>query len=439
MKFTDKYVASLKPSDKKYFVNEGRGFYIQVLPTGTKSFVYIYQINKKRGSMVLGIYPGTSLSKARELYNDAYNLAKKGIDPVTKRADAASAIKDQALVALASAAHTFDSLIEKGIPEDFVPTTVGQLAAVYYLKYSATHHTPGVHKNLIYSIKGDLLNELGDKKINEVRRPTAIDLVGKVATRAPGQAANVLKVGRQIFEYALQREWVEVQPFLSITKAVPKAAYKPRERILSDEEILTVWKDVQSSPSYDETKRALLLVLVTAQREGEIVQMHREQIDGHWWTIPAAITKNRREHRVYLTDLAMELIGDNKGYIFPSVRGGEHIATASLSQIVNRGAVTDVILKKVGNRKTKARTNKYFGLPRWTPHDLRRTARTNMARIGVPGEVAEEILNHKKDKLVGTYNLYGYDDEKKYALIKWEEFLRGILAGKPDQKSVMQS
>lgn len=434
MKFTEKYIASLKPSDKKYFVLEGMGFKVQVLPTGTKSFVYVYQLNKKKTLMTLGVYPGISLAKARELYNDAYKLVKNGINPVTLKAIAAGEERQVLLEEMAVASVSFESLLEEGIPEDFIPTTVGQLAAVYYLKYSATHHTSNVHRNLLYAIRDDFLNEFGSKKINEVRRSAAIALIDKVATRAPGQSGNVLKAGRQIFEYALQREWAEIQPFLAVSKAVPKSLSTPRERTLNDDEIRQAWTEVKSCSAYKESKHALLLILVTAQREGEIVQMHRSQIDERWWTIPAKVTKNRREHRVYLTDLAMELICDNKGYIFPSERGGiveTHIAPNTVAQIVNRGEVTDEVVKRIGNRNVKARGNKYFGMAHWTPHDLRRTARTNMARIGISDEVAEAVLNHKKAKLVGTYNKYSYDEEKKNALIAWEEFLREILTKKP--------
>lgn len=56
--------------------------------------------------------------------------------------------------------------------------------------------------------------------------------------------------------------------------------------------------------------------------------------------------------------------------------------------------------------------------------DLRRTARTNMARVGVIEEVAEEVVNHKKSGIVGIYNKYRYDKEKEIALTKWEELLR---------------
>ena len=72
-------------------------------------------------------------------------------------------------------------------------------------------------------------------------------------------------------------------------------------------------------------------------------------------------------------------------------------------------------------------TRNYFDLPKWTPHDLRRTARTKMARIGVPEEHAEAVLNHKKQGIVKVYNLHQYADEKKAALLLWEAELLRII------------
>ena len=108
---------------------------------------------------------------------------------------------------------------------------------------------------------------------------------------------------------------------------------------------------------------------MTAQRPGEVAQLHRDQIKGRWWTIPSEVAgKNEREHRVYLTDTALELIGDGKGYIFPSESGKQgNISGNSLSQAINRSYLSDDVVKIVGNRKIKARKEPYFGMKPWSP------------------------------------------------------------------------
>jgi integrase len=69
----------------------------------------------------------------------------------------------------------------------------------------------------------------------------------------------------------------------------------------------------------------------------------------------------------------------------------------------------------------------YYGLPRWTPHDLRRTARTNFSRMGVPLPVAEAILNHAKEGMVKVYDLHEYKDEKKKAMLMWDRELEKLF------------
>lgn len=437
--FTERYLASLKSRDKKFIVREGRGFALQVLPSGTKSFIYIFQLNKHKGYFPLGNYPAISLSEARLRYNDAYKLVKKGIDPRVEKKTAFEELdqtKKQAEEAANTAAlleqYTFQFLIEEGVPEDYMPSTVEQLAAVYYVKYSKQNHGLQTQRNLLYTLQSGIVAHIGKKLIKEIRRKDAIILIESFASRAPGQAGNVLKAGRQIYEYALQKEWAESQPFLKITKAVPKALAKACDRTLDDDEVFFAWQEISKSPSSDSVKRALKMILVTAQRPGEVAQMHSKQIKERWWTIPAEVAKNGREHRVYLTDTALSLIGNRKGCIFPSEKGDTgHVAVNTLSQAINRGYLTDEAVRIVGARKIKARKEPYFGMVPWSPHDLRRTARTNMPRVGVLDEHAEEVLNHTKPGIIGIYNKYRYDNEKKEALIKWEALLLEILKSKP--------
>lgn len=435
--FTERFLASIKPQEKKFTIREGRGFALQVLPSGAKSFLYIFEVNKQKGYMKLGNYPAMSLAEARKTYNEAYNLIKSGIDPRDQKKIATESLQkkaeERATTFNLPEQFTFKSLMDEGVPDGYIPSTVEELVAVYCVMYSKVNHGLKTQRNFLYTTQSNIIPMIGKKLITEVRRKDAIALIQSIASRAPGQSANVLKAGRQIFEYALQREWVDNQPFLQITKAVPKAGSNACERVLDDAEVLQAWTAISESPSSDSVKRALKMILVTAQRSGEISQMHSEQIKDRWWTIPAKVAKNGREHRVYLTDTALSLIGERKGYIFPSEKGSNgHVAVNTLAQAISRGYLSDEILKVVGTRKIKARKEPYFGMAPWTPHDLRRTARTNMPRVGVSDEHAEEVLNHTKPGLIGVYNKYRYDKEKKVALIEWEKFLLTLL--NPDQK-----
>ncbi|MDA8428860.1 MAG: integrase arm-type DNA-binding domain-containing protein [Geobacteraceae bacterium] len=442
--FTEKAIAAAKPKSSRYYLREGRGFALQILPSGAKAFVYLFELNKSKGYVLLGHYPDCSLSDARIAYNDAFKLVKRGIDPreekkaaTEEKAKAAREAVQEAEAAAAAATHlekyTFDTLVAEGVPENFVPTTVEQLAGVWFVNYSKENHSERWQGSAVSCIKVHILPGIGQMEIAAVRHKHAVSLIQKIASTVPGSARNTMKFARQMFKYACRQEWAEIQPFIEITESVPKIAPKADERHLDDDEVVKAWDEISKSASSREIKRALKLILVTAQRPGEVAQMHRDQIKGKWWTIPAEVAgKNEREHRVYLTDTALELIGEGKGYIFPSGRGKRgHVSQNALSQAINRGYLSDEVVKVVGNRKIKARKEPYFGMKPWSPHDLRRTARTNMARVGVLDEVGEEVVNHIKPGVVGVYNKYRYDNEKKDALIKWENLLLEILKTKP--------
>jgi integrase len=301
--------------------------------------------------------------------------------------------------------------------------TVSSLAEKY-LEWSNQHHSSSWYTTNRMSLYNDVIPVWGDRLITTVRRRDAIALIEKVASRAPGQARNVLKAARSMFDYALQREYIDASPFIKISKAVPSVRPKDRDRALSDAEIKQAWTRIAEGPGAEITKRAFKLILVTVQRPNEVAGLHRREIDGKWWTIPAERAKNGKEHRVYLTPTALSLIGDAKGYIFPSPREGKSIARNALAQLVS--SKMEKIIE--GEKKVKEVTKlPYYDMTPWTPHDLRRTARTVMARIGISDEHAEEVLNHTKVGIKKVYNTYKYDKEKQVALMAWEAELLRLL------------
>ena len=70
-----------------------------------------------------------------------------------------------------------------------------------------------------------------------------------------------------------------------------------------------------------------------------------------------------------------------------------------------------------------------FGIPPFTPHDLRRTVATHMPRTGILREHREAVLNHTMPTVEGTYDLYSYDKEKQRALERWSRELERIVKG----------
>ena len=165
--------------------------------------------------------------------------------------------------------------------------------------------------------------------------------------------------------------------------------------------------------------------------------MHRSEIDGDWRTIPAERAKNGREHRVFLSPLAKEIIGDPYGYVFPSPATDGALTENALSCALRRNIKGEKYLsdksKKVYKRgpykveRVEEPVNR-IGVEAFTPHDLRRTAATLMAKGKVLREYRERVLNHTLEKMDATYNQHDYDDIKQGALMTLEWKIKSILA-----------
>jgi len=387
-------VKNAKPKDKEYMLADGRGgLYLRVKPSGHRAWIYKYSINGEKRKLTLGQYPESGLADARELHANAKKLVRRNIDP---------------------AAHT-------RIEEQMTVKTLIDL----YLKGS-THLSPKTLAESKRTLEKYVRPIIGECPVKEIRRPVAISMVERYIN-TPGQARAVMKIARAMFTWGLHREYVDFNPFAQVSAAVPVIKARSKSRALSDQEIRHVWNallDIKDPRSLS-TRRALLLILVTGQRPEEVSASTFEEIavgvKGQsrcqvcrrcgWWTIPwqRIKTRNRREenHRVFLSPLALEIVsGGESGAIFPNAHGMS-IARPALSHFV-----VDY---------------KCWGLQKWTPHDLRRTAATGLSRIGCPDEVIDAILNHAKKGIIGVYNQNRYDAEKMYWLTAWSEHIKHIL------------
>ena len=247
--------------------------------------------------MNLGQYPATTLADAREKFREAAIRVGKGMSPL-----------EQPVAPEPEAVLTIQKLV------DDYKAFVGQHLA----KSTSSETERTLDKYIIPVWK--------ERNAQDIRRKDAINLIEPIAATAPGQARGVMKIARAMFNYALDRELVEINPFTRLPAAVPSIKPVSTSRTLSDEEIKSIWDTIHSvtPPGSGETRRALLMILITAQRPGEVTGMAWGEIDGTWWSIPLERikTRNHRQesHRVFLTPFALSTIGKNPGYcdyVFP--------------------------------------------------------------------------------------------------------------------------
>jgi integrase len=212
-----------------------------------------------------------------------------------------------------------------------------------------------------------------------------------------------------MFAWAIGEGLCDANPVMGTNKASDD---KERERTLTDAELAAVWK---AAPDND-YGRILKLLILTGQRRDEIASMRRSEIDtdAKMLRLPGERTKNKRGHDVPLSDLAVEIIdaaGDRNGrdLVFGSGEGGYS-----------------------GWSRSKEGLDKALDLKdAWTLHDIRRTVRTGMGKLGVAPHVAEAVLNHLPAKLIRTYDKNKYEAEKRDAINRWAAHVDSLVKGKP--------
>jgi integrase len=187
----------------------------------------------------------------------------------------------------------------------------------------------------------------------------------------------------------------------------------PRARVLSDDELRDVWRASGSLDLPAPFRTIIKLLIVTGQRRGEIAALRSSYISHNQQTIclPGDLTKNHREHTFPIGPLGRSLIPTGEGLLF-SAKGRPNRPFNGWS-------------------KSKIVLDELCGVSKWTLHDLRRTFRTNLGRLGVTPHIAERLVNHisARSDMEEVYDLYQYLPEMRAAAELWEGHLENILRG----------
>jgi len=388
-KFTDAFVKGLRPDpDKeKYYVRaELQGLALCVYQSGVKTWFFIFTLEGKRYSLSLGNYPDVTLAKARELYTDAWKLYAAGKNP----ARLAKIEETERRLA-----PTVEMLIEHYI-ESLTKASKDQDA---------------------WALRKYVVPVLGELKVADVRRKDIINLLTNIVNNHGGSMSNqVRKYLSTMFNYAIDQEIVELSPVSNVNK---QAKAKPRERYLTEPEIVKVWSAFSGNKVMisDSMKRALKLILVTGQRPGDVAGMLESELVGDAWSIPAERYKTDIDHMVYLSGLAKSLLPAKRrgGFVFPT---SHHLSKKSPIQVNSMGHAIK-------------RNLDVIGVAPFTPHDLRRTAATHLGRLGFRDEVIDAVIGHSKKGIIATYNQHSYEEEKKEALKAWTSDLQRMVNLKP--------
>ena len=302
--------------------------------------------------------------------------------------------------------------------------TVAQLVERYLAMIEKTQRD---HKRVRRSIERDVLPGLGDRPAEDIKRRDIISILDTIVRRgAPVHANRVRSMLSAMWSWAISEDLVdvEVNPASNIKNRVEE---QPGTRWLSADEIkkLAPHLEVLSSAKRD----ALKLILLTAQRPGEVVGIRAREVDLEkgLWVIPADRSKNKREHVV-------PLVGEARAIISRLVAGAR-------KDDLSRHDDRLLLVRQRGVRPLQVNNLNWSlrsalgaaGVAVAKPHDLRRTALSHLARLGfdplVIGHVANHVSVTKNTVTTAVYVQHDYLSEKGQALSAWSWNLSFLLGG----------
>jgi integrase len=309
---------------------------------------------------------------------------------------------------------------------------VERVVTLYVERHLKPNGKPGYAETQEGLLRNHVVPRWGQRRIGDVTKREVVALIDGLTDAGMTTGANrVFAATRALFNFALRRELIATTPFLGLK---PPLAETSRDRVLTEAEVRLFWRaaDAVGFPFGP----AAQLLLLTAQRRDEVIRMVRSEVDGDLWTLPAERTKNSLEHLVPLAPPALSILGavppiaGAAGYIF--TRTGD----APMSDYASTKARLDKAMLAIAREEATAAGRDPDGieLQPWRLHDLRRTASTGMARLGIPLHVTEAVLNHRSGTLgglAGIYNRYQYLDEKRAALEAWATRVGAIVAMEP--------
>ena len=383
-------------------------------PSGAKSWVVFYRFGGKQRRDTIGKWPVLELGEARE-------KARKLLAAVSENRDPHPA---------AQATYTVESVVDEFMKRHM---------AAHQRSASYVNETRRIFDTLVLPRwRGRSLQDIARRDVLEL-----LDLIadGRASSRneksgkgAPIMANRALAAMRVFFRWVMGRGLIDTSPVSNIPRP---SAENPRDRVLSDNEIVAFWKGCENLGwPFGSLFRLLLL---TAQRRDEVGSMTWLEVDlgVGVWTLPRERAKNDRKHEVPLSRLALDLLA-----AAPRIAGSQFIFTTTgqrpasgfskAKQRIDRqmAELWSEELTRCGAEIEKISKD----VPAWTLHDLRRTAATGMASLNVPPHVVDRVLNHVSGTIRGVaavYNRHAYLEERKAALEAWGRHVESLIRPGP--------
>lgn len=388
----DKATGKSKPLSLPFARSDGDGLTFTLSKSGTASWVLRYRYGGRAKELTIGGYPDIGLSEARKLAREFRVKIDQGGDPASEKKQA----KTQAL-----RDWTVRQLIQ-----DYREKILSELSASSQRSYGR-------------SLKR-MESKIGSLTVTQV---TPFDIVAMLeGANITWSESNMLLCGaKMVFRHAAAKRMIAINPCTGIElKALLGKRPPIRKRLMLTEDELI---QLLHASMKRENALAVRLLLATAVRSEELINATWDQIDfgQKVWSIPS--TKTGPGIQIPLTEQTVQWFSELQTYCGDS---DFVLPTRAESRRKRTGGDAPV------NRNTIGQSIDYWfeyhkpPVRRFTPHDLRSTAKSHMRALGIPRDITEMCLNHRLPGVEGIYDVHTYFDERKQALEIWNSYLKEL-------------
>jgi integrase len=355
------------------------------LRDNSRRWIVQYRVGRQQRRESLGDIRRVKLDDARKIARQRFAQVELGVDPAAERA--------QARIAASATTLTLAIVAER------------YLAAKADILRPNTYRAAKLHFAVHWKA-------LADRPLDGIKR---VDVAARLQeiVKEHGRTAAARARGNlsALFGWAMKEGLCENNPVLVTND--PAEGIEARDRVLTDHELALVWKNSRD----DDFGRIVKLLILTGCRREEIGALKWDEIDFETgiMTIPGERTKNHKALALTLPAIAIEILRSvphraDREYVFGS-RGGAFGAW-SYATIALHSRIT---------------ATQGSPIPHWTLHDLRRTTRTGMGKLGVQPHIAEMVINHVKGGVQAIYDRHKYEREIKAALALWAEHVMAVV------------
>ncbi len=393
---TELFFRSAKPKSRPFKISDGGGLYMHVEPHGSKLWRMAYRFDGKQKLLSFGKYPLISLSRARELRDEAKKLLAEGIDPsAVKKAERRSRSLSRANTFKAVA----DECMAKWKAKGNTQKTLGKKQ--WLLKFA--------------------IDDLGDMPIADIKAADLLEVLRKIEARGRYETAGRVRstVGT-VFRYAVATTRAERDISVDLRGALATSKTQHYSAITEPKRIGALLRAIDGFEGHPTTQAALKLAPLLFARPGELRMAEWVEFDlkGKVWRIPGHKMKMRRDHIVPLSKQVVQLLSsieredEGSKYVFPSVRSRKRPMSEN---------TLNAALRRLG-----------YSSDEMTAHGFRSMASTRLNESGkfAPDVIERQLAHQEQNEIRRAYNSAEHLPERTRMMQYWADYLDGLRAAK---------